>query len=79
MINLTGVDLMRIILKNTLVTDTSDFLASQTEFPEAIADYLKHGDITKLADISMELDCYTGHPEITLHDEQIPQYLSVKY
>lgn len=79
MLNLTGDDIITMLLKNTLITDTADYLIVETDFPKYVKTYKETGAISGLVDLLIQNECIEGEPELMLHDNQFPQYLTLNY
>lgn len=79
MLNLTGDDIITMILKDALITDTAEFLVADTDFPASVKMYKETGDINGLVELLIVSGCIEGDPEIYVRDSQFPQYLTLNY
>lgn len=79
MLNLTGDDIITMLLKDALITDTSEFLVAETDFPACVRMYKETGDINGLVELLVLNDCVEGNPEFYVCDDQLPQYLTLNY
>lgn len=80
MINLSGEELIKKIMAKSVAMRAVDYLVADTDFLTDVTVYNEFGAIEGLVELFIQMECFTGDPEINIHDAaDKDSYLTLQY